>query len=51
MLNTLLNVAPIIGLIFFFTVFLGIVIWAMRPSAKQKLQSLAYIPLKEDNHG
>ncbi len=40
--------APTIGLLFFFTVFVGILIWALRPSAKQTLQALAEIPLKED---
>ena len=40
--------APTVGLLFFFCVFLLIAIWALRPSAKQKLQLLAEIPLKED---
>ena len=42
--------AGLIGLIFFFTVFVGIAIWAYRPSAKQYFESLKYIPLSEDNH-
>ena len=40
--------APVIGLLFFFTMFVGIAVWALRPSIKQTLQAHAEIPLKED---
>lgn len=43
--------APVAGLLFFFTVFVGIVLWAWRPGAKKEFQRLGMIPLKEDNHG
>lgn len=42
---------PMIGLIFFFVVFIGITISVMRPSAKNRLEELARIPLKENNDG
>lgn len=50
MMETLIEYSPIIGLIFFFTVFLGIAFWAMQPKRKNTLQQLAQIPLKEDIH-
>ncbi len=40
--------AQVIGLLFFFLVFVGIAISVMRPSAKNYIESLAKIPLKED---
>jgi cbb3-type cytochrome oxidase subunit 3 len=48
-LETFANYAPIIGLFIFFGIFVGVVIWAMRPSKKQELQALANIPLMDDN--
>jgi cbb3-type cytochrome oxidase subunit 3 len=39
--------AGIAGLIFFFTFFIGAVIWSFRPGAKDKYQKDAQIPLKE----
>lgn len=51
MLQAFLNYAPMISLIFFFTVFVGIVVWLLLPGSKQKLQVLANIPLEEDTHG
>ncbi len=50
-MDIFIHYAPVIGLLFFFMVFIGIAAWAMRPSAKQRLQKLAEIPLKEDTHG
>ena len=50
MMNAVFEYAPVVGLLFFFLVFVGIAVWALRPSAKHRLQNLAYIPLKEDNH-
>ncbi len=43
--------APMIGLLFFFFIFMGILIWVLRPSAKEKFQKLAQIPLNEDTNG
>ena len=45
------NYAPIIGLLFFFLVFIGIVISVMRPKEKKRLEELARIPLKENQNG
>ena len=50
-METFAAYAPTIGLLFFFFVFVFIVVRTMRPSAKAKIESLAYLPLKEDNHG
>lgn len=45
------ELAPIIGLLFFFTVFVWIAVTTYRPSAKKTIQSYAFIPLKEEqNH-
>lgn len=41
--------APVIGLLFFFIVFVWITINTYRPGAKQRLQYYASIPLKEDS--
>ncbi len=49
-MNTLFEYAPLIGLTFFFAIFVGIFVSVVRPGAKQKLQILALIPLKEDDH-
>jgi len=46
-MDSFADIAPIVGLIFFFSVFVGIVIWAMRPSKKKELEALAKIPLKD----
>lgn len=47
---TLAAYAPVIGLVFFFVVFIGIAVAVLRPSAKKKIESLGEIPLKEDQH-
>ncbi len=49
-MESLATYGPIGGLLFFFFVFVGISIWALRPSAKKEFQRLGMIPLKEDNH-
>ena len=51
MIEAFITHAPVVGLLFFFCMFVAIAVWALRPSAKQRLQALAYIPLKEDSHG
>jgi cbb3-type cytochrome oxidase subunit 3 len=43
--------APLIALLFFFIVFVGIAFWALKPSNKQRLQAHAQIPLKEEKNG
>lgn len=49
-MNTLFEFAPLIGLAFFFSIFVGIFVSVARPGAKQRLQALALIPLQEDDH-
>lgn len=51
MIDTFISLAPTIGLLFFFSVFTGIAVWALNPSNKQRLQKLGEIPLKDDHHG
>jgi cbb3-type cytochrome oxidase subunit 3 len=50
-METFLHYLPMANLLFFFLLFVGIAVWAFRPSAKEKLQKLANIALKEDLHG
>lgn len=40
--------APLIALLFFVAVFAGIVAWVLQPKRKNSLQSLANIPLKQE---
>lgn len=43
--------AAIIGLLFFFTFFIGVVIWTYRPGTARHYQDCARIPLKpQGNH-
>ncbi len=51
MSDSFIKIAPTIGLVFFFITFLGIAIWALKPSNKQKIEAYGKIPLKEDDHG
>lgn len=37
-----------IGLLFFFTIFVGIALWAYLPRNKASIEKLKYIPLNED---
>lgn len=39
--------AGLIGLLFFFLFFIGVVLWAFRPGSKDKYKDDALIPLKE----
>ena len=41
--------APMAGLIFFVIFFAGVLVYALRPSQKDKLQSYANIPFEEDD--
>ena len=38
--------AGTVGLLFFFTVFVGVAIWAYRPSLKEKIEANKNIPFK-----
>lgn len=42
--------AGLIGLIFFFTVFVAIVVWIMLPKNKDRIEELKNIPLKDDEN-
>jgi len=42
--------AGMIGLLFFFSVFMGIAFWAFMPSRKKLIESYKYIPLAEESH-
>jgi len=41
----------LVGLLFFFTVFVGIALWAYTPKRKAAIEALKNIPLNEDSHG
>ena len=43
--------AGLVGLLFFFLVFVGIGIWLFLPGMKSRIEPLANIPLNEDHHG
>ncbi len=47
MLNQVDNTTTIIGLIFFFCVFLGVLFYVYRPSKKNEMEDFGKIPLKE----
>ena len=50
-MNLIYELAPTMGLIFFFTFFLWVAYRTYRPSAKKHMQNYANIPLAEDkNH-
>lgn len=50
MIAFLASNATLIGLLFFFCVFVGIGIWAYLPSNKSCLEKLKNIPLSEPSH-
>ncbi|MBL0317981.1 MAG: cbb3-type cytochrome c oxidase subunit 3 [Alphaproteobacteria bacterium] len=47
MLNSLLDAAPVCSLLLFFSIFVGISLWVMRPSLRERFDNYAHIPLKE----
>lgn len=49
MMDVFLDNLPVIGLLFFFVFFLGVLIYILKPGAKQKLQKYGNIPL-ENSH-
>lgn len=42
--------AGMIGLLFFFSAFIGIISWAFMPGTKETIESYKYIPLKEESN-
>lgn len=50
MMDMLASHAGVIGLLFFFFVFVGIALWAFRPGRKNVIESYKYIPLSEESH-
>ncbi len=46
--ETLRQMADSWGLLYLFLVFVGVVLFAFRPSAKRRYDAAAKIPLKED---
>ena len=48
MKDWLIHNSPIIGLIFFFSIFCGIIIYLLRPKAKKEGEEHAKIPLKDE---
>ncbi len=51
MMEFFLDNAPSIGLILFFSIFLGVLAWVFMPANKTRLKNYANIPLQEENHG
>lgn len=48
MIEYISNNAGVIGLVFFFVFFIGVLVWTFRPNAKQHFEQQASIPLKDD---
>ncbi|MBV1901882.1 MAG: cbb3-type cytochrome c oxidase subunit 3 [Kordiimonadaceae bacterium] len=46
MIEWLSNNAGLTGLLFFFSVFSGVAIWAFRPSARHTIEAHKFIPLE-----
>lgn len=46
--TTLAEFAQTWGLVYMVAIFIGVLIYAFRPSAKKKFERAAHIPLKED---
>lgn len=46
--RTLAEFAQTWGLVYMMAIFVGVLIYALRPSAKKKFDDAARIPLKED---
>jgi cbb3-type cytochrome oxidase subunit 3 len=51
MIDFLTHYAGMVGLIFFVSVFIGVVIWALLPQQKQLLESYRFLPFQEDKNG
>lgn len=50
MMDFLFHHAGLLGLLFFFSVFICIAMWAFRPKHKSMIESYKYIPLAEEHH-
>jgi len=50
MIDYLSSNAGTIGLLFFFSIFVGVALWAFIPSRKEKVEAYKYIPIVEDNY-
>lgn len=50
-MSFLVEHAKIVGLLFFFSIFVYVAFCTYRPGAQKKLQEFAFIPLKEETHG
>jgi len=48
MIDWLTDNAGMTGLLFFFSAFLTVVVWAFRPAAKKTIEQHRFIPLVED---
>jgi len=46
--ETMRHLAHSWGLVYLFVVFVGVVIWTLRPSGRKHYEAAAKIPLKED---
>jgi cytochrome c oxidase cbb3-type subunit 4 len=46
--ETVLNFSQTWGVIYFMTIFGGVLIYALRPSARKKFDKAARLPLEED---
>jgi cbb3-type cytochrome oxidase subunit 3 len=49
MMTALLDSAPVIGLIFFFVFFVGVLVYVFKPGAKKKMEMYGNIPLENSN--
>lgn len=50
MMAWLAEYAGLVGLLFFFGIFVGIAVWLYWPGRKQYIDPLATIPLREDEN-
>jgi cbb3-type cytochrome oxidase subunit 3 len=50
-MSAVLDHAPLIGLLFFFVLFVAIAVWTYLPRNKNRLRSHGSIPLKDENDG
>jgi len=49
MIDWLVTNAGVVGLLFFFSVFMMVAFWAFRPNAKQQIEAYKNIPLKDSS--
>lgn len=51
MITAIVTHAPMIGLLFFFTTFVGIAVWLYATKSGARTKRYAEMPLKEDRYG